>query len=704
MTSQNQERLHALDAVRAFALLLGIVFHAMMSFVPGAWIFLDHSPSATLGVVFFTSHTFRMSLFFVMAGFFAHLMLTRRGPRAFWADRLKRIGVPLVVGWLLIFPAVAAAMYFSIKWVYGSAVPQAMAHPPAMPHGYFPLAHFWFLYYLLMLYALVFAVRALIARLDPAARLRGLVDRGVALLVRGPGLALLLGVPLAAVLYFLPDWKSVIGIPTPDMTLIPQTPALVAFGTAFAFGWLLHRQPRLLDTFERRGFGYLIAGIALTAACLILGKVTQPASATPHDLMKLGFALAYTGSIWGWVFGLIGLAMRYLNTESPVRRYLADSSYWLYLTHLPLVLFLQGYVATMHLSWVVKLPVILTVTLAVLLLSYHYLVRPTFIGQLLNGRKYPRRGQRAAPAASAAAAPAAATAGEVLAELRGARKRYGQIVALDGVDLQLRRGELLALLGPNGAGKSTAISLFLGLTEPDAGSVQLLGRAPQEVESRRGIGVMMQEVTLPQELKVAELVELTRSYYAEPLSMRQVLEMTGTQPLAARRYAKLSGGQKRQAQFAMAVCGQPRLLFLDEPTAGLDIQAREAMWRTIRDLVARGCSIVLTTHYLEEAEALADRVAVLSSGRLIALGTVDEIRGVVSRKEIRCTSSLSAELVRVWPGVTQASRDARRLNITAVDAEAVVRQLLASDATLRDLEVRQAGLAEAFAELTKEAA
>ncbi len=305
--------------------------------------------------------------------------------------------------------------------------------------------------------------------------------------------------------------------------------------------------------------------------------------------------------------------------------------------------------------------------------------------------------QDMAPATPAGSEPA-------LAELHGVSKRYGTLVALDSLDLSVRRGELLALLGPNGAGKSTAISLCLGLAQPDAGRVTLRGGLPLAVQSRRGVGVMMQEAALPQELRVRELVELACSYYPHPLSADAALDLAGARDLALRRYGKLSGGQKRQVQFALAVCGRPELLFLDEPTVGLDIQAREAMWRAIRQLVASGCAIVLTTHYLEEAEMLADRVVVLASGRLIASGTVAQVRSLVSRKQIRCTCEVPVAAVREWPGVTNASRDARHLQVTAVDAESVVRRLLAADPCLSDLEVRQAGLAEAFTELTKEAA
>ena len=291
-----------------------------------------------------------------------------------------------------------------------------------------------------------------------------------------------------------------------------------------------------------------------------------------------------------------------------------------------------------------------------------------------------------------------------LAELVGAIKRYGNTVALDGVHLDVRRGEVLALLGPNGAGKSTAISLWLGLLQPDAGEARLMGLSPLDVESRRDVGVMMQEVALEPLLRVRELVDLAASYYPDPLTVDEALALTRTTELGDKRYAKLSGGQKRQAQFAIAVVGQPRLLFLDEPTVGLDVQARETMWRAIRDLVARGSSVVLTTHYLDEAEALANRVVVLAKGRVIASGSVDEIRSVVSRTHISCASALSADDVRLWPSVLEASNADRKLTITATDGESVVRRLLASDHELRHLEVRPAALSEAFTELTKEAA
>jgi len=289
-----------------------------------------------------------------------------------------------------------------------------------------------------------------------------------------------------------------------------------------------------------------------------------------------------------------------------------------------------------------------------------------------------------------------------LAELNGATKRFGTVVALDGLDLEVRQGELLALLGPNGAGKTTAISLMLGLLQPEQGSARLFGQSPLRVEPRRRIGVMMQEVNPAADLRVREQIDLVASYYPDPARTEVVMEMAHITPLARRFYGKLSNGQKRQVQFAMAVCGRPKLLFLDEPTVGMDIQAREMMWATLRRLIDDGASIVLTTHYLEEAEALADRVVVLAKGRVLASGTVPEMRALVVRTRIRCISTLAVEQVRDWPGVGSVTRDGPRLDITATNAEAVVRQLLGCDEDLQELEVRSAGLAEAFTELTQE--
>ncbi|MBK7011431.1 MAG: ABC transporter ATP-binding protein [Xanthomonadales bacterium] len=290
-----------------------------------------------------------------------------------------------------------------------------------------------------------------------------------------------------------------------------------------------------------------------------------------------------------------------------------------------------------------------------------------------------------------------------LAELRGASKRYGKQLALDGVDLALHGGELLALLGPNGAGKTTAIGLLLGLLQADTGMVHLGGRPPQDLDARRTVGLMLQSAGIPETLKVGELLDLTRSYYPAPRSVADCVALAGLDGLLERRYGKLSGGQQRRVQFALALCGRPRVLFLDEPTTGLDIEARQGLWKAMRELVAEGCAVLLTTHYLEEAEPGRSRRRAQQRSRGCQ-GSVQEIRAHVAQRRIRCVSSIDPEHIANWPHVRSARLEAGRIDIVADLAESVVRRLLAEDAGLSDLEVQRAGLAEAFIELTREAA
>ena len=260
------------------------------------------------------------------------------------------------------------------------------------------------------------------------------------------------------------------------------------------------------------------------------------------------------------------------------------------------------------------------------------------------------------------------------------------------------------MLGPNGAGKTTAIGLLLGLVRADAGDVELFGMDPQRIEARRGIGVMLQDAKLPETLRVGELIRLTASYYPAPRGVAESAELAGIADLLDRPYGKLSGGQQRRVQFALALCGRPKLLFLDEPTVGMDIEARQKLWQAIRHLVAEGNAVVLTTHYLEEAEALADRVCVLVRGRIVSEGSVDALRARIARKRVWCTTALPLARVAEWDEVAEASREGERLCLATEVPERLVRRLLAEDPALSSLEVRAAGLAEAFTELTRDPA
>ena len=291
-----------------------------------------------------------------------------------------------------------------------------------------------------------------------------------------------------------------------------------------------------------------------------------------------------------------------------------------------------------------------------------------------------------------------------LARLEKVSKRYDKVTALNGLNLSVHAGEILALLGPNGAGKTTAVSLMLNLIDPDSGSVTLFGKDPQELAARQRIGVMLQSGELPETLRVSELIALTQSYYPYPRDLKELADMAGIADFLQRPYGKLSGGQQRRVQFAMAICARVDILFLDEPTVGLDIEAREAMWKSLRKLVAEGCAIVLTTHYLEEAEALANRVMVIAQGSVIAEGSVEAIRSRVALRKIRCVTRLDIADIKQWPQVDSVGHDGLYLNIQTADAESVARRLLNEDPGLQQLEIKRAGLAEAFVELTKEQA
>ena len=214
---------------------------------------------------------------------------------------------------------------------------------------------------------------------------------------------------------------------------------------------------------------------------------------------------------------------------------------------------------------------------------------------------------------------------------------------------------------------------------------------------------MLQSATLPDTLKVGELLAMTRGYYAQPLSVADCVAMAGLDGLLERRYGKLSGGQQRRVQFAMAICGRPQVLFLDEPTTGLDIEARQQLWAAIRERAAAGCAVLLTTHYLEEAEALADHVVVMQAGRILAEGSVEQIRERVLQRRIRCNTRADEHGIAGWPGVRRVQRDGNVVEIHAEPVEPVVARLLAEDPGLSALEVQRAGLADAFLEITRAA-
>lgn len=399
-------RYHSLDALRAFALLLGVVFHAAESFSPGVaryWAIEDNSTSGFLALFRHACHSFRMETFFLIAGFFARLLLHRRGIGGFVRNRISRILVPLVVGWLVLYPVLVWI------WIWGASVtgrlvqfgvPPELAETPTLllAVGFFArlqfipkfdLTHLWFLHQLLVVYALFLLGRELEQRvLDRRGRLPVILDRAWASLCSSGWSLVVLAAVTVPMLMLMNSW----GVDTPQKSLLPHPPTTLLYGLCFTVGWLLHRQPHLLEIFAGRWRSRLLLGALLvlpTGAGLDwlheLGWLAQPVPG-----LRWAYSALYALMMWSFVLGFLGLFVRFRRQPSARWRYIADSSYWIYLVHLPLVVSLQVLVGTWPGHWTWKYPLILAVAVPLLFLSYHHLARPTFIGAQLNGRKYPR--------------------------------------------------------------------------------------------------------------------------------------------------------------------------------------------------------------------------------------------------------------------------------------------------------------------------
>jgi len=288
-----------------------------------------------------------------------------------------------------------------------------------------------------------------------------------------------------------------------------------------------------------------------------------------------------------------------------------------------------------------------------------------------------------------------------IAVLDNVTKKYGAITALDGLSLALRPGEIVALLGPNGAGKSTAVRLLLGLSAPTRGTARIFSGDPRDAATRTRIGAMLQVGAIPKTLKVKEHIDLFRSYYPNPLSMAEIVRIAQLEGLEDRLFQALSGGQKQRLLFGLAMCGDPEIVFLDEPTVGLDIEARRGLWEQIRSLAARGKTVLLTTHYLEEADALAHRIIVINKGQVVSEGTPQEIKSRSASRKIRCVTALSAAQIWTLPGVVDVVLAGGTTTVTAGNPEQVLRTLLAWDEELSELEIVSPGLEDAFLALTR---
>ena len=319
-----------------------------------------------------------------------------------------------------------------------------------------------------------------------------------------------------------------------------------------------------------------------------------------------------------------------------------------------------------------------------------------------------------AAAVSAEAFASTISTQPVVAALGHVTKRYPNgVVALNGLSLELRSGEIVALLGPNGAGKSTAVRLMMGLSAASSGEVRVFGADPRHTSARLRTGVMLQIGRAPEMLRVSEHIQIFRGYYVQPMAFDELIQAAGLDGLEERKFGELSGGQKQRLLFALALAGDPDLVFLDEPTVGLDIEARRGMWKQIRALAARGKTVLLTTHYLEEADALASRIVVTDRGRVVCEGTPQQVKSFGAEakalhgtqtagtlKVIHCHTTLTAEHLLAMPGVSSVDATGELTRVTTHTAEATLREMLALDLQLHSLEVQSPALEDAFLALT----
>jgi len=388
------DRLHGLDALRGAALLLGVVLHASLSFFPQQiWIVADDSRSIGAAGLFFAIHLFRMTAFFLIAGLFAHMTLARRGWWGFARDRAARIAAPLLAFWFPAMAGIVAALVWN-AYANGLVVPGAPPPPPpTWDWTNFPLTHLWFLYVLVLFCAAALILRAPFAALDRDGGWGRIVDRLTGALI-GWWTPVVLAAPLALALWLDPAWIAFFAVPTPDEGLVPDTAALVGFGLAFGLGFLLDRRRDLLDRIAAWSPLFLIGAIASGVWAWTLAGGPRIAPMVEPTADKALAAAVVALAVYASALAATGLCLRFLSGVSAVRRYLADASYWIYILHLPLVMLAQVWVQAWSGPWWLKLVGVSAGVFAVCLVSYELLVRHTFVGRWLNGRRVPWRRPR----------------------------------------------------------------------------------------------------------------------------------------------------------------------------------------------------------------------------------------------------------------------------------------------------------------------
>jgi glucans biosynthesis protein C len=384
---RHDARLHAIDAVRASALLLGIVLHGTLSFSSGAddrlWPVHDVDQSKAASVAFFLIHIFRMPLFFFVAGLFCRVLMRNRGERGFWRDRLRRIAIPLIGGWVVCSLALVAVVAHVLSKRNGGVLPETL--PADIGNAGLSFLHLWFLYILLWLYAGVSIAKRLWNVPRGNQRPATNMFEPISWLMKSSVGAPLLAVPVCVLLVAQPEWRWWLGVPTPAYSFIPAMVPLGIYGYCFALGWVAEGDrsvlTKLADHWERN----FTIGLLCAIACLAVVGTDMSFDAADEGFMKIMYATAYSTALVAWMLGALGLGMRFFERESTIVRYLADASYWMYIAHLPIVMAMQALVMDMRLPWLLKFAFVIVATILILLWSYRYLVRTTWIGALLNG-------------------------------------------------------------------------------------------------------------------------------------------------------------------------------------------------------------------------------------------------------------------------------------------------------------------------------
>jgi peptidoglycan/LPS O-acetylase OafA/YrhL len=393
MSNNSSMRLHSLDAVRAGALLLGVVFHAAFSFLPGdqIWMIMDSQRSTAISGTAYILHMFRMTIFFLMAGYFGRMQTYRHDPIWFMKDRLKRIGAPLIIFWPIVMACFIGLGAWALITANGGTMPENPPAPPPITLATLPLTHLWFLYALLLLYTAMLSGRALFSLLRVKEPLGTFSDKILNTLLRVGILPILIALPTAMAFAYQAGWHPFFGIPAPEYGFVPNRISVIAYGGAFTLGWLIQRDPKFLLQATELWPIYLMGALGVTGYCLSVIELRFSYIQPLPENAKYLYPLAYALGIWLWTFGLIGLCMKVWSKENHIRRYIADASYWIYLIHIPIVIALQIWVSQWTWPAEIKYAFILAVSIPLMLITYEVFVRYTFIGSLINGQKRSRQ-------------------------------------------------------------------------------------------------------------------------------------------------------------------------------------------------------------------------------------------------------------------------------------------------------------------------